>query len=301
MTELEPTNEKESTIQVKPSYISVSALIRISYGITASFLLFFLFLIFYLVLAFHFSIPYPLTIAFSSAIVTALLLSLPIARSEVILKKLCNKWGYSRFHIIDQSARMLFLLSMAGAILLVGVGRFYTPLPTWSYFLLGGLIIVGLYAMPFSNFLNLTGEGVLSLKSFLREFERNTEFADFGRLIIASKKISRIAQVYNMQISPHKFACGMTISLLEKKEATRKKIDDLIEWIENPTRKDNFKKFRKLVGNFSSVAEKSARRGIKEKTGWSFERIIEVCRVIVMPFALIIIAYMFPKMWEALV
>lgn len=177
--------------------------------------------------------------------------------------------------------------------------QFYTlTLPLWSSFLILGLMVGMFYGIAFMDFLNLTGEAVLSFKLFLEEFERKTDHADFGKLVLGAKKINELAKAYNIQVSPHKLARGMTISFLKNRKATRKEIDDLIEWIENSTKQENFKKFCKVVKKYTSIAERSSEEGIKEKAHWTFERTVEICKVIVIPIAVAFIIYIVPKILE---
>jgi len=159
---------------------------------------------------------------------------------------------------------------------------------------------VFLYSSVLGSFFSIIGEGVLSFKAFLKDFKKKPDYADFGKIALGAKKISKIAQYYNIQVSPHSLALGMTISFLEKEEATRKDFNDLIEWIENSTKKENFKKFRKLVKKYNSITEKSAKEGIKERYGWTLERIAPHLGAIVTPVAVATIVYVVPELLELL-
>jgi hypothetical protein len=197
-------------------------------------------------------------------------------------------------------AKLLSFVSLAVLIVLILVGRFYEPLPELLPFLSFGLLAIMCYLMPFWSFFNLTGVGVLSFKLFLKDFESKSDDADFGRLFLGAKKVTQIAEAYNMRISSHTLAIGMTISFLENRKATRKEFFDLITWIEKSTNQENFKKFRKLVKKYNSVAEKASKEGIKEKAYWTFEKAIEICKVIIIPIAIAMIYIVVPKILEIL-
>lgn len=189
---------------------------------------------------------------------------------------------------------------MVALIGLVLVGRFYGPLPEWSPFLSFGLLAIMLYPIPFWDFFNLTGVGILCFKLFLKDFESKSDNANFGRLFLGAKKVAQIAKAYNIQISSHMLTVGMTISFLENRKATRKEFLDLITWIKKPTNQENFKKFRKLIKKYNSVAKKASKEGIKEIPYWTFEKVVEICKVIIIPIAVTIIYIIVPKILEVL-
>jgi len=120
-----------------------------------------------------------------------------------------------------------------------------------------GLLTIMLYTLPFWDFFNITGAGVLHFKLFLKDFENNSENADFERLFLGAKKVAEIAKVYNMLVSPHTIVVGMTISFLENRKAALKELSILIEWIEKPANQENFKKFRRLLKKYNSVAARA--------------------------------------------
>jgi hypothetical protein len=270
--------------------------VRIVYSIVVVTMVFLYLLL--LLLNLH-SIPLLSTFAPSLALITGILLSLPVAFSERILKRFCNRWSYRRFHWVQQFARITFLLSTLYMVGFMLVAHFYA-FPFWTSLLYFGFLLILSYVTPFTGFFNLLGVAVLSFRLFLKEYEKKIEDADFGKLLLGANKISKIAQAYNMQVSPHQLALGMTISFLEKEEATRKDFNDLIEWIENPTKTDNFKKFHKLVKKYNSIAEKSAKEGIKERYRWTFERIVPFLGAIIIPIAVAIIVTVVPKILEML-
>lgn len=258
------------------------------------------FTILYLLLAAEFSISLLTTLALPLAIVTAVFPSLPLGFSEQILKRRCDRWGYSRFHVVQRVANVVALLStlcLAGFFL---AWTLYEALPLWFVCFALVVVVVTLYSISFSGFYNLLGVAVLSFKLFLKEFDKKSDQADFGKLATAAKKISKIAEFYNMRVYPHQLSLGMTLAFLDDNEATRKDFDALIEWIENSTKQENFKMFRKLVKKYNSIAQKSAKEGIKEKHHWTFERIVRVVEVVVIPLSIVIIVYVVPKILEML-
>jgi len=272
----------------------------IFYGAIICFLLTFVFWYLYLLLAFRLSSDLLSTISFPLALITAVFLSLPFGLSKQILERLCNKWRYSRFRIVQNFAKTLSLASSGVVIMLVLVGQFYGPLPEWVPFLSFGLIVIMCYLMPFWGFFNPTGVGVLCFKLFLKDFESESDNADFERLFLGAKKVAKIAEAYNMRISSHTLTVGMTISFLENRKATRKEFFDLIIWMEKRTNQENFKKFRKLVKKYNSVAEKALKEGIKEKAYWTFDKAIEICKVIIIPIAIAMIYIVIQKILEIL-
>lgn len=160
------------------------------------------------------------------------------------------------------------------------------------------LLGVLLASVVMADFFSVVGDAVLSLLSFTEDFKTEFERADFSKLLFGAKRISEIAKAYNLNVSPYSLSLGMTISFAEKNEETRKNFEELIEWIENPTKEENFKKFRKLVRKFNSVAKKSCRDGITEKHHWSFESEIALLSAVVIPIAITIIAIVVPKLIE---
>lgn len=219
---------------------------------------------------------------------------------ERILKRLCKRWGYSHFRFVQNFSFALFFGILCYITVVVISAQFYKQMPLWTIFLTLGLVVILFYASVLGDFFDIIGEGVLSFKAFLKDFKKNRDDANFGKLFLGAKKISKIAKYYNMQVSPHSLGLGMTISFLEKEEATRKDFNDLIEWIENSTKKENFKKFRKLVKKYNSIAEKSAKEGIKERYGWTLERIAPYLGAIVTPIAVATIVYVVPELLELL-
>lgn len=293
-------NRKGGTIQVKKSYIYIPLVFRVVFAITVFSVLDLVFLILYLLLGAEFSSPFLLTLALPLSVVTAVLPSLPVAFSDRILKRLSDKWGYSRFYWVQQFALMASLLSFLGMVVFFLASQFYEPPPLWSFFLYLGLLPALTYATPFLNFFSLRGVAVLSFKVFLKEFEKKPDEANFGKLATATKKISKIAELYNMHVSPNQLALALTTSFLEDNEETRKDFDVLIEWIENSTKQENFKRFRKLVKKYDSFAQKITKEGITEKYHWTFERTVKFIEAIVIPLAVIIIVNVVPKILEML-
>lgn len=189
---------------------------------------------------------------------------------------------------------------MAVLIGLVFGGKFYGNLPIWSPFLFFGLLAIMFYTMPFWDFFSLTGVSVLCFKLFLKDFQSESDNTNFRRLLLGARKVTRIAKAYNMRIPPCTLATGMTISFLENRKTIRKELSNLIEWIENPTNQENFKKFHKLVKKYNSIAEKASEEGIEEISSWTFEKAIEVCKAIVIPVAVAMIVIIVPKILEIL-
>lgn len=295
-----PVENTNDFIRVKRSYIYIPLVIRIVFSIVVFSVLVFVFLVLYLLLAMEFSIFLPFTFFLLPSIVVAGLLSLPVVFSVRILKRFCGRWGYSRFHWVQQLARMLVLLSPLSMLVFFLASQFYESLPLWSLFLYLGLLVTMTYATSFIDFFSLVGVAVLSFKVFLKEFDKKSDEADFGKLAIAAKRISEIAKFYNMQVSPHRLALAMTTSFLNDNEKTRKDFDVLIEWTENSTKQENFKKFRKLVTKYNSIAEKLSKEGITGRYYWTIERIVKFTEVIVVPLAGFIIINVVPKILEML-
>jgi hypothetical protein len=153
-----------------------------------------------------------------------------------------------------------------------------------------------LFGVLLADFYNLVGEAVLRIKVFLCEFESKADDADFERLLLAFKKTSKIAKVYNMEISPYSLSLGMTISFLENKDEVRKDFNDLIEWIEFSTKAENFLKFKDIVKRYNSVAEESKKDGISERHHWDFEKLVTVLGVIIVPLVVTVMAIVIPKL-----
>lgn len=293
---------RNNSIQIKASYIGVMLAVRLYYSGLTLFLSFFLFLFSFQFLAISFSSNFLANLVLPMAIILAILVMLPLLFSGRILKRQCNKWDYSRFHTVERFAKILSILSMSciGAFSLIGLSDFYYLLPIWSPFLTLGLVVLLIYALIFSSVFSLVGRGVLSFKLFLKEFEKKSDYADFGKLFRGAKRISKIARRYNMRVSPYDLTLGLNISFLDDKKGTRKDFNDLTEWIENPTNKENFDKFRKLIKKFSMIAEKSAKMGIKERSHWSFERMATFFEAIATPVIVAVFVYVVPKILEML-
>ena len=252
----------------------------------------------YLLLAFQLSSNFLSTISFPLAAIAAAFPSFPVLLSEKILKRFCNKWGYSRFRIIQNFAKLLLAVSLAVTIGLVLGELFYGNLPIWTPFLAFGFAAIMYYAIPFLDFFNLTGVSVLYFKLFLKDLQRKSDNANFRRLSSGARKVTRIAKAYNMRIPPCTLATGMTISFLENRKTIHQELSNLIEWIENPIDQENFKKFHKLVKKYNSIAKKASEEGIEEISSWTFEKAIEVCKAIVTPVAVAIIIIIVPKILE---
>jgi len=238
------------------------------------------------------------TIALPLAIVTALPPSLAILFLERILKRLCKTWKYSRFRFVQRFFRTLAFETIAYCVGFFIVNWKYGPLPSWTSFLTLALLGVLLVSVVLMDFYNYIGEGVLSLLTFVEEFKSEPDNADFGKLLFCAKRISKIAKLYNMEISPYSLSLGMTVSFIENNEVTQKDFGDMVEWIQCSTNEENFKKFRKLVKKFNSIAKKSSKDGIMEKHHWSFETMITLLSVVVIPIAVAIIAIIVPKLLE---
>jgi len=174
----------------------------------------------------------------------------------------------------------------------------YGQLPSWTGFLVLVLMLIMITAGMLVDFYNLIGGAVLCFETFLVEFDKKADDADFVKLLRGAKKVAKLAKYYNMEISPYSFSLGMTVSFLEDREQTKKDFKDLTDWIEDSANTDNFKKFRKLISKYNSVAEKSMKDGIKEKHHWSFESFISLSSAIAVPFAIAIIAIVVPKLVE---
>ena len=285
---------------MKPSYIYVPLFARIIFGVLAFLLLSMLFIFFYVFLAEALTISSLYVFVLPLSVATALPFSLILVLIERILKRLCKRWDYSHFRFVELFFWTLFVGIMCYFVGILILNQFVKEMPLWVIILNLILLVIVLYTPPLLNFFDTVGIGVLYFKTFLRDFKKKSDDADFGKLVLGAKKISKIAQYYNMQISPYSLALGMTISFLEKEEATRKDFNDLIEWIENSTKKENFKKFRKLVKKYNSIAEKSAKEGIKERYGWTAERIAPYLGAIVTPIVVATIIHVVPKLLEIL-
>ena len=83
-----------------------------------------------------------------------------------------------------------------------------------------------------------------------------------------------------MEVSPYALSLGMTISFLEDEGITRIQINDLIKWIEAPAKTENFKKFKKIVKNYSYIAELSTMEGISQKHYWYLEKRVELIALV---------------------
>jgi hypothetical protein len=174
----------------------------------------------------------------------------------------------------------------------------YGPLPWWTLILTLAFLGILLMSMILADFFNDIGKSVLSLLTFVEDFKRESDNADFGKLLFGAKRINNIAKFYNMEISPYLLSLGMTVSFIENNEVTQKDVGDLIEWIECPTNKENYKKFRRLVKKLYSIAKKTSKDGITEKHHWSFESMVTLLSAVVIPMAISIIAIIVPRLVE---
>lgn len=258
-----------------------------------------LFSFFYLYLAAMLNVPSPFLIAIKLAVVTALIPSLTVLSLERILKRLCTKWKYSKFHFVQLFSKATFLMSEFCVVGIYAITLLYPQqILVWIFLLLFVLMAIMFFSLPLTDFFSTEGEAVLCFRTFLWEFEKESNYANFGKLFLASKKISQIAKVCNMQVSPYSLSLGMTISFLENKLATRKDLEDLIEWIEVSTETKNFENFKEIVKRYCAVAEDSAKHGIMEKSHWTFERFVALLGNIVIPLAVAGMVIVVPKLIE---
>lgn len=253
----------------------------------------------FLVIAAYFSNPTLFTISTYISLVISVILTIPLALAERLLKKRCSSWEYSDFCRLRKIAMILTFISVFGLAAFFVSSLFYEILPLWSLFLFLGFLLMITYSVLFWDFFSLLGITALRLKSFLRDYEKISDETDFQKLLSGAKGISAIAELYNMRIAVYNLALGLSISIVENKEKTKDDINKLIDWIENPTKKQLFSEFRRIVKENSESAENLAKEGIKEKTHWTFERAIEIYRVIVVPITVSIIAYIIaPRILE---
>lgn len=217
------------------------------------------------------------------------------------MKKRCNSWSYSDFINLRKLAKAITFISIFILASVFLSSFFYGTLPTWSLFLSLGCLSLFCYSIIFSDFFSLLGITALRLKSVLRDFGKISDEVLFQKLLLGAKGISEIAELYNMQISAYTLGLGLSISIVENKEKTKEDIEKLVEWIENPREKQLFSEFRRIIKENSIIAEKAAKEGIKEKTHWTFERAIEICKVLIVPISIPIIVYIIaPKILEVI-
>lgn len=292
------SKKRYDSIQVKPSYIHVSVPLRILYTIPFFFLTWVFFLALYSYLGEEYKIAWLTSIALPFAVISASLPSLALLLSDWILRRLCKKWKYSRFSFIQRLFRCLIFETMAYFAGYLYLSWQYGQLPLWTSFITLALLGVLLASVVMADFFSEVGDGVLSLLTFTEDFKTESERADFSKLLLGAKRISEIAKSYNLNVSPYSLSLGMSISFAEKNEETQKDVGELIEWIQSPTKEENFKKFRKLVRKFNSIAKESSKEGITEKHHWSFESKIALLSAVVIPIAITIIAIVVPKLIE---
>lgn len=291
--------KKYDSIQVKPSYIEISLLLRLRSAIP----LFFLSWLFFFFLYNYFALEYPISwfaiIILPLSIMTAVLPSSAVILSERILKRLTKTWMYSRFRILLRLSRILIYGTITYIITFFVINWKYGPLPLWTAFVSLALLGLLLVSMVISDFLTYTGEGVLSLMAFLEDFKNKPSNANFDWLLFSAKRISYIAESCNFEVPPYPLSLGITVSLIEHSETTQEKLGDLMEWMQNPIAKASFKKFRRLVKRFNSIAKKSSKDGITEKHHWSFETKITLLGYIVIPIAITLLAIIVPGLIQA--
>jgi len=288
-TEPEEQKRKQENdiIRVKKSYIYIPLPLVLAYWLLELFFLWFLFLTFYLYLGQKLKIPLVFTLTsweFILATISSFILSLPTLFLTKLLKRFTKKWKYAHFAFMQQFARTLtFLIGCYWIGFYMIVIFWSAPLPLWSMFLTFLLLVMFCYIIPLIGFFSITGQGVLSLRLFMREFSRNPDNADFGRLTRGLKKISNITTDYNMKISPYKLSLAITVSLIEKKVETLKDIEQLIGWLENPTDPTNFTEFRKLNKKYNDIAKQCSKEGITQKSHLTIEEFLKVFGILIIP------------------
>jgi len=233
------------------------------------------------------------------SLIPSVILTIPLVLAERFLKRRCSNWQYSDFRKLRKIAVAFTLVSFFIIAVFVFSSAIHATLPFWSLFLFLGCLLMLTYSTLFWDFFSLLGTTALSLKSILKDFGKISNETVFPKLLSGAKGICDIAELYNMQISAYTLALGLSSSIVENKDKTKDDIAKLIDWIENPREKQLFSEFRRIVKENKESAENLAREGITEKSHWTYERAIEICKVIVVPIMVVVIAYIVaPKILE---
>lgn len=213
--------------------------------------------------------------------ILAFLISLLPLFFDRILKGACKHWKYADFARAQKRGRFLIIIGLTYTVpFLFGNYVLRIQFPLWVDLEVLVAAIPMLFGVLLIDFYSPIGTAVLKLRLFLLEAEKESEGADihrsYGKLLLAFRKVNEIAKEYNMEVSPYALSLGMTISFLEDEGITRIQINDLIKWIEAPAKTENFKKFKKIVKNYSYIAELSTMEGISQKHYWYLEKRVEL-------------------------
>jgi len=252
-------------------------------------------LVFILTAATLFSLTARVEIALISSSIATIVYSYLILGSTRILRWLCKRWTLKRFLKLEKFANYFVLFGIVGlySSALLGYVVDLPPLVIVEF----SVLLIGLsLSMCYTNVFRDADRPILYLKQFLED--RKKKRADFDLLLLASKKITKWLEDYNLKVSPYSLCLGMSrVSLGEESEGDLGKI---VNGLENPNNSESFSALLSSVEAFMSIAKKSKDRGIHEPTGLLSERVFEILRYIAIPILVAFMAYIIPKILEML-
>ena len=298
--------EKDSNnqIEVKAEYISIDFTRRVLTAVTTWGISFLLIIIglFYLALQFSPNLPIDFVVI-PAGILSAVVSILPML-SQRILKNKTKKWTFKDFEKLDINVNLVYMVTFLILILYVFANFYLANNVIWeSISLFIGLLaatalLILLVSSSFQGFYTLKAKTTLSFLKFLRDYGKDSNLADFSLLLFASKNVNKIVKDSNMEIDPYKLCLGLSIGCIQNKQETLIDILDFSKWAQDPRNDHNFRKFRQAIFKYNNLSLDASDCGITEKEHWSFERKSTVLGVLIVPFAVSLIAVLLPKLIE---
>lgn len=210
---------------------------------------------------------------------------------------LSKRWSFKRFLQLERTISKFVFIMFIEMILfflcltiVIPFPEWSSPLPEWVAIFFYSQTSVLYTTVGFSSLFTRRCRATLCLEQFANDYKRDPSKADFKYLQLGSQNIARwLKKEYQIRVSPTSLAFGMTLASLENR--SKKSLDKIISGLKNPYDPKLFSNFRSSIQNFLSIAGKSCKKGIGEKSSFlAYEKFMEIVRYIVIPVSVAFIA-----------
>jgi len=223
------------------------------------------------------------SVGFVVGITAVFLTFLFMFRIETFVVWLSRRWSFRQLLRLERIVGRFMLILLAEFILMVLYQAIVSPLHQWIHVFVILQMLIFFNIAGFSSLFTRRGKAILYLEQFVTDHEKDSSRADFKYLKLGSENIARWLKNYGILVSASSLAFGMTLASLENRR--RKDMEKIINGLKNPYDSNFFRQFRSSIQNFLLIAEKSHKKGIREKSRFiTYDRFIDILRYIAVPF-----------------
>lgn len=175
----------------------------------------------------------------NALLIISLIVILSILYSYFSIRKLLGieLVSFEKISLIEENAKMCIILSSVLLSISLALTTFTLLILSNSFLFFFGLVLyfealgILVVMVPFFSLLTSKGRLVLTLRKFIKDFNKSSNETDFALLSIIARKIATLVRVKGFMISSTALTAGLYDSVVTSKKTSR--IEELLKVIEN--------------------------------------------------------------------